>query len=93
MKNVAFNTKKKWVGSLGGTVLSDQGSNGSHLPKDDEVDDSFTNPATSNEVARRTGTRLLHEEDHAFRLNKAIRNAYLRQLNGGHSMDPVAVAP
>jgi len=82
MKNVAFNTKKKWVGSLDGTVLGDQGSDGSHLREDDEVDDSFINPATSDEVARRAGTRLLHEEDRAFHLNKAIRNAHLRQLNG-----------
>jgi hypothetical protein len=82
MKNVAFNTKRKWVGSLDGTVLGDQGSDGSHLREDDEVDDSFINPATSDEVARRAGTRLLHEEVRAFHLNKAIRNAHLRQLNG-----------
>ena len=41
MKNVAFNTKKKWVGLLEGTVLGEQGPDGSHLrDDDDDVDDS-----------------------------------------------------
>ena len=68
MKNIAFNTKKKWLGSLEGTLLGEQGTTGSYLREDDDRQASLA------------ATRLLTDDDHSQRLDKAIRNPYIRPV-------------
>jgi hypothetical protein len=66
MKNVCHNVKKKWGGSLEGTALGEAGSgDGSHLHHDvdDDVENSFINPASFNRVTKRVAERLLDDDD------------------------------
>lgn len=69
MKNVALNTKKKWVGSLTGTSLREQGV-GSHLREEDndgvEGDDGVGNNSEDVEderVPARVGLHYISADD------------------------------
>lgn len=65
MKNVAFNTKKRWNRSLEGTSLGEQGTASSHLRDDDDINDDSSALVAS---------RLLNKEDRNRHLPKALRN-------------------
>lgn len=72
MKNVAFNTKKRWDGSLEGTSLGEQGSAGSHLRDDDDnVDEGSATVVVS---------RLLTKQDRNHHLPEALRSNQLQPL-------------
>ena len=77
MKNVAFNTKKRWLGSLEGTSLGEQGTAGSHL-RDDEDDDGMGVVAS----------QLLAKEDRNYYLPEAIRNGRLHPATDGYATAP-----
>lgn len=85
MKNVAFNTKKKWDGSLEGTALGERGSDGSHLREPEEGDNFDINPANYDSSARLIGVRLLNKDDRAQHLSQGIRNPYAHPTTNGHA--------
>jgi hypothetical protein len=79
MKNIAHNTKKKWVGTLEGTALGDQGSDGSHLREEEQ---GFSiNPANYSHQARTVGVRLLSTADRQQHLGSEYRNNQLQPIN------------
>lgn len=71
MKNVAFNTKKKWLGLLKGTSLGEQGSDSSYLYEDNE-----------NRVSL-VATRLLTENNYIQQLDKGICNYRIYPITDG----------
>ena len=90
-EDVAFNTKKKWIGSLEGTAIGERGSDGSHLRDDVESDlpaeppapgEISINPANYNDKARKVGVRLLSLEDRRQHLGAGVRNAHTLPLAG-----------
>jgi hypothetical protein len=82
MKNVSFNTKKKWIGTLDGTALGERGSDGSPLRNKDQSvptdhQDPFNmaeNPANQDRVAGQVAARFLNSEDRLQRLGEGVRN-------------------
>ena len=77
IKNVAFNTKKRWLGSFKGTSLREQGTAGSYL-RDDKDDDGIGVVAS----------QLLAKEDYNYHLPEAICNSRLHLATDGYVMAP-----
>jgi len=84
MKNVSFNTKKKWDGPLDGTALGDKGSDGSHLRDDDDAD-ILANAANYSDTARAAGASLLRDADRAQYLQGARDNRIRPTLTRGRA--------
>ncbi|KAK5651104.1 hypothetical protein OQA88_13286 [Cercophora sp. LCS_1] len=89
MKNVAFNTKKRWKGQLEGTALGERGDAGSHLPGEcspealtEEGGDFAISSANYNDIARRAGTRLLRGKDRDHHLRTTVKNPHNKKLGG-----------
>jgi hypothetical protein len=90
MKNVAFNTKKKWIGTLEGTALGERGSDGSHIRDEDEPQppshqdpfDMAQNPASQDRISTQAAARFLNSKDRLQRLGDGVRDPHSAPVVG-----------